>query len=146
MLGKLEKVDLKTIWENEAYNFTPWLAQKENLELLGDAIGIELELEAQEKNVGPFRADILCKNTSDDTKVLQCPKALWFSTFRKDLKLPVDEKNQSLFDTGNEINDLARKCFAEGKKAADGYFDIEKSSDSLHFQRIQLHLHTTKSS
>lgn len=42
MLGKLEKVDLKTIWENEAYNFTPWLAQKENLELLGDAIGIEL--------------------------------------------------------------------------------------------------------
>jgi len=70
MLGKLEKVDLKTIWENEAYNFTPWLAQKENLELLGDAIGIELELEAQEKNVGPFRADILCKNTSDESLVL----------------------------------------------------------------------------
>ncbi len=70
MLGKLEKVDLKTIWENEAYNFTPWLAQKENLELLGDTIGIELVLEAQEKSVGPFRADILCKNTADDTKVL----------------------------------------------------------------------------
>ena len=34
ILGKLEKVDLKTIWENEAYNFMPWLAQKENLELL----------------------------------------------------------------------------------------------------------------
>jgi len=70
MLGKLEKVDLKTIWENEAYNFTPWLAQKENLELLRDAIGIELELETQEKSVGPFRVDILCKNTSDDIKVL----------------------------------------------------------------------------
>ena len=70
MLGKLEKVDLKTIWENEAYNFTPWLARKENLELLGDAIGIELELEAQEKSVGPFRADILCKNTADDSLVL----------------------------------------------------------------------------
>ena len=70
MLGKLEKVDLKTIWENEAYNFTPWLARKENLELPGDAIGIELELEAQEKSVGPFRADILCKNTADDSLVL----------------------------------------------------------------------------
>ena len=34
ILGKLEKVDLKTIWENEAYNSTPWLAKKENLELL----------------------------------------------------------------------------------------------------------------
>ena len=49
MLGKLEKVDLKTIWENEAYNFTPWLAQKENLELLGEVIVIEIELKAQKK-------------------------------------------------------------------------------------------------
>lgn len=29
---------------------------------------------------------------SDYIKGLQCPKALWFSNFRKDLKLPVDEK------------------------------------------------------
>jgi hypothetical protein len=70
MLGKLEKVDLRTVWGNEAYNFTPWLALKESLELLGDAIGIELELEAQEKNVGLFKADILCKNTSDNSLVL----------------------------------------------------------------------------
>tara|TARA_B110000259_G_C14032055_1_gene407180 strand:+ start:5710 stop:6588 length:879 start_codon:yes stop_codon:yes gene_type:complete len=40
------------------------------LELLGETIGIELELEAQEKDVGPFRADILCKNTEDDSWVL----------------------------------------------------------------------------
>ena len=69
MLEKLEKVDLKTIWKMKPIT-SPWLAQKENLELLGDGIGIELELEAQEKNVGPFRADILCKNTSDDSLVL----------------------------------------------------------------------------
>ena len=54
MLGKLEKVDLKTIWKMKPIT-SPWLAQKENLELLGDAIGIELGLEAHEKNVGPFR-------------------------------------------------------------------------------------------
>ncbi len=35
----------------------------ENITLLGEAIGLELEVEAQEKNVGPFRADILCKDT-----------------------------------------------------------------------------------
>ena len=49
ILGKLEKVDLKTIWENEAYNFKLWLAQKENLELLVDAIGIELNWKSKRK-------------------------------------------------------------------------------------------------
>ncbi len=70
MLGKLEKVDLREIWQSEGQGFTPWLARKENLEMLGEVIGIELELEAQEKDVGPFRADILCKNTEDDSLVL----------------------------------------------------------------------------
>lgn len=69
-LGKLEKVDLRNAWTSESEHFTPWLAQPENLSLLGDAIGIELELEAQEKNVGPFRADILCKDTATDHWVL----------------------------------------------------------------------------
>jgi len=59
MLGKLEKVDLRQIWQTEGQDFTPWLAREENLEMLGEVIGIELELEAQEKDVGPFRADIL---------------------------------------------------------------------------------------
>ncbi|MDP3285719.1 MAG: DUF4268 domain-containing protein, partial [Desulfobacterales bacterium] len=69
-LGKLEKVDLRNIWTSESEHFMPWLAQEDNLKLLGDAIGIELELEAQEKNVGPFRADILCKDTATDHWVL----------------------------------------------------------------------------
>lgn len=66
-LGRLEKVDLRRIWETEAGDFTPWLAQEENIKLLGDTIGLELEVEAQEKEVGPFRADILCKDTGTDT-------------------------------------------------------------------------------
>ena len=69
-LGILEQVDLRTVWTNEADDFTPWLAKEENLKLLGDTIGLELELEAQEKNVGPFRADILCKETANDSWVL----------------------------------------------------------------------------
>ena len=69
-LGKLQQVELRNIWTSEADDFTPWLAQKENLILLGDAIGVELEFEAQEKNVGPFRADILCKDTATDNWVL----------------------------------------------------------------------------
>lgn len=69
-LGRLQKVDLRDAWSSESSDFTPWLAQEENLNLLGDAIGIELELASQEKDVGPFRADILCKDTATDNWVL----------------------------------------------------------------------------
>lgn len=69
-LGHLKQVDLRDIWLTEDRGFTPWLAKEENLKILSETIGIELELEAQEKDVGPFRADILCKSTVDDTWVL----------------------------------------------------------------------------
>lgn len=69
-LGRLVKVSLREVWTSEASAFTPWLAREENLSLLGDTIGIELECEAQEQAVGPFRADILCKDTASEDWVL----------------------------------------------------------------------------
>lgn len=69
-LGILERVEIRDIWLSEPTDFTPWLASAGNLVQLGQAIGMELELEAQEKNVGPFRADILCKDTATDNWVL----------------------------------------------------------------------------
>ena len=69
-LGRLQKVELREAWSSESSGFTPWLAQEENLKLLGDAIGMELELESQEKEVGPYRADILCKDTATDSWVV----------------------------------------------------------------------------
>ena len=69
-LGHLERVELRDVWESESADFTPWLAKPENLVLLGDTIGLELELVAQEKSVGPFRADILCKDTATGDWVL----------------------------------------------------------------------------
>lgn len=69
-LGKLERVKLEAGWQSEPYDFTPWLAREESLAELGDAIGMELELVSQEHAVGSFRADILCKNTADDSWVV----------------------------------------------------------------------------
>jgi hypothetical protein len=69
-LGRLHQVDLRKVWLNEPGHFTPWLAGEENLSLLADTLGMDLELEAQEKDVGPFRADIVCKDTTDGTLVL----------------------------------------------------------------------------
>jgi hypothetical protein len=69
-LGKLESVNIRTVWKNESGDFTPWLAEEENLKILGDTIGIELELHSQEKAVGPYYADILCKDTATGAWVL----------------------------------------------------------------------------
>lgn len=69
-LGRLEKLNLREAWSSESSDFTPWLATEENLQLLGETIGMELELESQEKDVGPFRADILCKDTANNNWVL----------------------------------------------------------------------------
>ena len=69
-LGKIEQVDVREIWDKEDTDFTPWLAQEENIERLGLALGIDLIVEAEEKEVGPFRADILCKDEATDEWVL----------------------------------------------------------------------------
>lgn len=70
-LSKITKVDLRDCWENEASDFTPWLATEENIALLADALGMnELEVKAQEEHVGPFRADILCVDSGTDKLVL----------------------------------------------------------------------------
>jgi len=59
-LGRLERVEPRQVWEREDLHFTPWLAGEENLQLLGEALGLVLELVGQEQAVGPFRADLLC--------------------------------------------------------------------------------------
>lgn len=68
MLGTIKKVPLRKIWNNEAYDFTPWLS--ENLEELGQAIGLELEFEGKEVPVGPYSADILAKDAGTDQYVV----------------------------------------------------------------------------
>jgi hypothetical protein len=69
-LGRLKPVDLRSVWGHEERDFTPWLAEEENLALLGDTIGLDLELDEREKAVGPFRADIVCKDTATNSWVL----------------------------------------------------------------------------
>ena len=56
-IGSLTKVPIREVWPNEAVDLTPWLA--DNPDLLGEALGMDLELEGTEVRVGPFSADIL---------------------------------------------------------------------------------------
>ena len=69
-LGRLEQVDLRAVWTTEPTAFTPWLAEPENLDVLGQTLGLNLETESVEKEVGSFRADIVCRDTGDDSSVL----------------------------------------------------------------------------
>lgn len=68
-LGKLERISLRKAWAHEAGEFTPWLAQADNLTLLAASLGLsELELVGTEHPVGDFKVDILC--TDDGGKVI----------------------------------------------------------------------------
>ena len=69
-LGRLEPVDLREVWPNEESDFTPWLADQKNLAILGDALGMPLEFVAREEAVGPYSADILCRDSNDGTQVV----------------------------------------------------------------------------
>jgi hypothetical protein len=60
-LGKFESVLLTKAWPSEDGNFTSRLAEPATIALLGDALGMELEVEAVEHWVGSFRADILAR-------------------------------------------------------------------------------------
>lgn len=67
-LGKLQRVDPRTIWKHEAHDFTPWLA--ENIDMLSEALGIELELVDREADVGDFSLDILARDLGRDRPVV----------------------------------------------------------------------------
>lgn len=69
-LGKIEEVALRRIWPNEARDFTPWLAKQENLDDLGDLLGLSLVEAEQEVSVGSFSADIHCKIENDNRTVI----------------------------------------------------------------------------
>ncbi len=69
-LGEFKRADIRGIWPNEAAHFTPWLAEEENIVRLGNALGIELEVEKVEAAVGPYSADILAKDPRTDSYVV----------------------------------------------------------------------------
>jgi len=58
--GEIKPVDIREIWPNEAMDFTPWLA--ENIERLGQSLGMELEVQEREADVGDFSLDIMAKD------------------------------------------------------------------------------------
>lgn len=67
-VAKLEKVDLREVWPNEASDFTPWLA--ENLDELSEALGMDLELVQTEASVGSFSLDVQAVDVNENRTVV----------------------------------------------------------------------------
>jgi hypothetical protein len=68
ILGKLEQVKARTLWPSEAQDFTPWLSN--NLSLLGEALGLDLELVRIESSVGSFSCDVEALDTLTGRRVI----------------------------------------------------------------------------
>ena len=62
-----ERLDVRTLWGHEALDFTPWLAA--HLGLIGETIGLRLELVEREHAVGQLSLDILARDTDADVRV-----------------------------------------------------------------------------
>jgi hypothetical protein len=58
-LGKLQRVDPRTVWQHEARDFTPWV--RHNLGQLAAAVGLDLELVETESRVGDYAVDLYAK-------------------------------------------------------------------------------------
>ena len=70
-LGQMKRVKAVELWKHEEHDFTPWLATEENIGRLADALGLEFQVEGIEVPVGPFSADILAKDTSDNYIIIE---------------------------------------------------------------------------
>lgn len=56
-LGRLETLDVRSVWPHEAHSFTPWL--QANSDVLSEVLGMDLVLSHAEHPVGGFSLDLI---------------------------------------------------------------------------------------
>ncbi len=68
-LARIERVDLREVWSNEAADFTPWL--QKNIDQLSDALGLDLEIDEREAPVGTFSLDLLARDGGGRSVIIE---------------------------------------------------------------------------
>lgn len=73
-IGKLERVSLREVWDDEAQNFTPWL--NNNIDVLNEVleheeIDIYLSEAKIEQDAGDFSVDMVARTDSGDIVVIE---------------------------------------------------------------------------
>lgn len=68
-IGRLQRVPLREVWPNEAYDFTPWL--QANLDVLNEALDLELSSAEREQAAGSFSLDLLAEDSSGNPVIIE---------------------------------------------------------------------------
>ncbi len=70
-LGELKEMDIRKVWAHEQYDFSKWLSEENNINKLGDTLGLTLSDIETEKFVGNYRCDIICKDEVDRNVIIE---------------------------------------------------------------------------
>lgn len=68
-ISKITRVPLRQVWKHEAKDFTTWL--ENNIDVLNDAIDVNLVSAEREQSTGNFNVDILAEDQSGNTVVIE---------------------------------------------------------------------------
>lgn len=68
-IGRLQRVPLREVWKHEAYDFSQWL--QENLEILNDALELDLVSAEREQAAGCFSIDLVADSSDGETYVIE---------------------------------------------------------------------------
>ena len=66
--SELKRISLREIWKNEASDFTTWL--ESNIQTLGTALDMDIEITSREASVGDFSLDLLAQDLGSSRMVV----------------------------------------------------------------------------
>ena len=69
MIGKLQRVPLREVWQHEALDFTTWL--EDNLDVLNDTLDITLSGAEREQSAGAFNVDLVAEDEAGNPVVIE---------------------------------------------------------------------------
>lgn len=99
-LGRLEKVNIRELCIHEQYDFSNWVAKKENIELLNDTVGLRLTDLEKEVYVGSYRCDLVAMDETTGMKVIienQQYRASWLAARAYDQR--ISDKDHAVRET-----------------------------------------------
>ena len=69
MIGKIERLPLRSVWKHEALDFTTWL--EANVDVINDALNLSLANIDRKHSVGTFSVDLVAEDESGDLVIIE---------------------------------------------------------------------------